>query len=31
MTDPLGEKKGNSGNGILVYNFDGGNSPGVRF
>jgi len=24
MTDPLGEKKGNSGNGILVYNFDGG-------
>lgn len=24
MTDPLGEKKGNSGNGILVYNFEGG-------
>jgi DNA-binding beta-propeller fold protein YncE len=24
MTDPLGEKKGSSGNGILVYNFAGG-------
>jgi DNA-binding beta-propeller fold protein YncE len=24
MTDPLGEKKGNSGNGILVYNFENG-------
>ncbi len=24
MTDPLGEKKGNSGNGILIYNFGGG-------
>jgi DNA-binding beta-propeller fold protein YncE len=24
MTDPLGEKKGNRGNGILVYNFDSG-------
>jgi DNA-binding beta-propeller fold protein YncE len=24
MTDPLGEKKGNSGNGIRVYNFESG-------
>jgi len=31
MTDPLGEKKGNSGNGILVYNFDGGKLAGGPF
>ena len=31
MTDPLGEKKGNSGNGILVYNFDGGKVSAEKF
>jgi DNA-binding beta-propeller fold protein YncE len=31
LTDPLGEKKGNVGNGILVYNFDNGKVTGRTF
>ena len=31
LTDPLGEKKGNVGNGILVYNFDNGQITGSTF
>jgi len=31
MTDPLGEKKGDVGNGILVYNFENGKITGSSF
>ncbi|HST11634.1 MAG TPA: beta-propeller fold lactonase family protein, partial [Terriglobales bacterium] len=31
LTDPLGEKKGNVGNGILIYDFDEGKIHGSSF
>ena len=31
LTDPLGEKRGNVGNGILVYDFDNGKISGSTF
>jgi hypothetical protein len=31
LTDPLGEKKGDVGNGVLVYDFDNGKITGSSF